>query len=143
MSASTIFRGLLIATVISMAADAVTFHLQRNSLPLELRQYLHSRSEQVLSHDYTLFSVLSVAYAIFFIMSFVGLFVFWRPARLFFCGFMLAGLFMPLAGFGAVVETGLMGLWNGCSNIFLGVILYMIFTSPIRDRFTRTHDADA
>jgi hypothetical protein len=143
MSARTIFRALLIATVISMAADAVTYHLQRNSLPLELRQYLHSRSEQVLSHDYTVFSVVTVAYAIFFIMSFVGLFIFWRPARLFFCGFILAGLFMPLAGFGADVETGLMELWGGCSSIFLGVILSMMFTSPIRDRFTRTHDTDA
>ena len=126
-----------------MAAEAVTYHLQRNSLPIELREYVHSRSERVLSHHYTVFSVVTVVYAIFFIMSFVGLFFFWRPARLLFCGFILAGLFMPLAGFGPDVETEWMELCGGCSSIFLGVILCMIFTSPIRDRFTRKHDTDA
>jgi membrane associated rhomboid family serine protease len=143
MSAKIIFRGLLIATVISMAAEAVTYHFQQNSLPLELREYLRSRSEHVLSHDYSVFSVVTVAYAIFFIMSFVGLYFFAQPARLLFCGFILVGLFMPLAGFGPDVETDWMELWGGCSSIFLGVILCMIFTSPIRDRFTKTHDAAA
>jgi hypothetical protein len=119
-----------------MAADIVSYHFQRNSLPFQLRDYLRSESEQVLSHDYTAFSVATVADAIFFIMSFVGLYFFWRPARLLFCGFILVGLFTPL-GFGPSVETGWMALWGGCSSILSGVILCLIFTSPIRELFTR------
>ena len=124
-----------------MAGDAFAYCFQRNSLPLELREHLRSRSEHVFSHDYTVFSMVTAAYVIFFIMSFVGLYFFWQPARSLFCGFILVGLFMPLAGFGPDIETDWMGLLGGCSNIFLGVILCMTFTSPIRDRFTRKHDA--
>jgi membrane associated rhomboid family serine protease len=137
MSARTTFRGLLIATVISMAASVGAYFLQRNSLPFELREYLQSRSQQVLSHDYTMLSVMTVACAVLFLVSFVGLYFFWRPARLLFCVFVLVGLFMPLAGFGPDVETGWMELWGSCSSILLGVILCLMFTSPIREQFAR------
>jgi cell division protein FtsW (lipid II flippase) len=139
MSARTTFRGLLVAAVISMAASVGAYFLQRNSLPFELREYLRSRSEQVFSHDYTLFSVMTVACAVFFIMSFFGMYFFWRPARVLFCGFILVSLLMPLTGLGADIQTGWMEFWGSCSSILLGVILCLIFTSPIRDQFVRKH----
>jgi hypothetical protein len=40
MYAKTTFRGLLIATVVSMGAQVAAYFLTRNSLPSELRVYL-------------------------------------------------------------------------------------------------------
>jgi len=139
MSARTTFRGLLIAAVISMAASVVAYFLQRNSLPFELREYLQARSQQVLSHDYAIVILMTAACATFFIASFIGLYFFWGPARVLFCVFIVFGVTMPLAAFGPDIVTGWMALWDTCSDILLGVILCLMFTSPIRDQFARKH----
>ena len=122
-----------------MAASVGAFFLQRNSLPFELREYLQSRSQQVLSHDYTMFSGMTAACVVLCILSFVGLYFFWRPARMLFCAFILFSLTLHLAGFGPDVVTGWMAFWDSCSSILLGVVLCLMFTSPIRDLFVRKH----
>jgi hypothetical protein len=82
---------------------------------------------------------MTAAGAAFFIASFVGLYFFWRPARLLFCVFIIFGITMPLAPFGPNIVTGWMAFGDTCSDILLGVILCRIFTSPIRDQFARKH----
>ena len=133
-------RGLLIATVLSEMASVVAYHLERNSLPIELRMYLRSWSKQLLLDHYSMISAVTLAYEVIYVTSFVGLFFFWRPARLLYCGLILVNLFMiPVSG--PYVTTTWQALFSDCVGILMGVILCLIFVSPFREEFTKKPEA--
>src|SRR5271170_5217455 len=60
MPTKTTFRGLLILTIISEIASICANFLEKDSLPLELREYLNLKSHQVLSLHFALSAAASV-----------------------------------------------------------------------------------
>jgi hypothetical protein len=134
MKIRRLFRILLASALISASASVALYFTQRNNLPVELREYLHSKSSYVLSHYYTVFSIGTCVNLLLFIASFSGLYLFWRPARVIFCGSIVMSLLTALY-LGPRVETAASAVWADCYKVLLGIILCLIFTSPIKEQF--------
>jgi hypothetical protein len=136
MPTKSIFRGLLILTIISAIISMCAYLLEKDNLPLGLREYLNSRSHEVLLYHYKIFVVQSTAFLLIFAISFSGLYFFWSPARVIYCVFIVIGLLTD-PSYGAHIKPGWTALWDDCYKILSGVIICLIFTSPIRELFRK------
>jgi hypothetical protein len=130
------FRCVLICTAVVIIATSLVWLLTRDQLPYELRRYLNQRHSEIVSDGglpQLLFLLLPV---VLFVTSLIGLFFFWPPARVFYCGSILTGI-VEVVSVGPRVTTGPVAALGEVVSILLGVILYMVFYSPIREEFRR------
>jgi hypothetical protein len=118
--------------------------VDRPSFPIELRHYDDERFKRVSSLYFTRCAMEFLFIVAFSVASFVGLFFFWRFARLIFCGAILLTI---LAGTDPVHGPDVIGRWEGlCESIFnllIGIILVAVFMSPIKELFVGGKEADA
>jgi len=70
------------------------------------------------------------------LISFIGLYFFWRPARVLYCMSIAIGILIGLdPHYGPEVLPQLEGLLDNINSILSGVILCLIFTPPIKQLF--------
>ncbi|MGH7980320.1 MAG: hypothetical protein ACREE6_13175, partial [Limisphaerales bacterium] len=119
--AKKIFRGVLIATVLSSLLEFGFYFLQRDNLPAELKKFIILHSAQVLAHQRVLFLSVAIAQISFFTVSVIGLYLLWSPARIIFILFIATSLLSSLL-FGPAIEPEGMAFWDGVSEILNGVI---------------------
>jgi len=133
------FRSLLIATFGCAFASAVAYHfLDRPNLPVELASYLHARSTRVIESNGIMFAIESGTYVVFCAISFFGLYFLWRPARVFYCVSVTVGILASMdPAFGPDIESGFSSVFDNCSTILEGVVLCLIFTSPVKELFLK------
>jgi hypothetical protein len=142
MQTKAIFRGLLILQVFTVIAGILAGHLGLRSLPLDLQDYVNSQGAQLMSDHRTAFTIFKVGYSLsllLFTISLVGLFLLWSPARVLYCIFVVGGSLLNLLTNSIHIVPMWAALWKGWDGILTGIILCMIFTSPIREQFAKTH----
>lgn len=137
LKAKRIFRCLVILTITSSIMSIVLYFLERNSLPIEVKEYLLKQDAQMPSRDHVLLLGVSILGVLLFVTSFIGLYVFWPPARFIYTIFILIGLFIPLYC-GLAIEPRGVAFWGAASEILDGIVLGMIFTSPVNELFTKS-----
>lgn len=131
------FRCLLVSMAVLGVATWAVWLLTEKTLPLELKVYLNSRHSQIVSGGSVallpLYLSLYLA-VVLFVASLVGLYFFWRPARILYCGYLLVWVVEDLC-LGPGVTTGSVAALGDMLSIVCGVVLYMVFFSPISERF--------
>lgn len=128
------FRGLIIIATGCAVLYVVAYIGGFFQLPPELKNFANGRS-QVLSVGSAIWlSVLGLGIVVATVVSVVGLFVFWRPARPLTLFLAVVGLSLtPLSG--PVVESGLTCSFHDLTMVLQGVIITLAYFSPIKDFF--------
>lgn len=131
-----VFRILLVLTVACALLSGVISTMEQKSIPTPLRNYIVQRNATVLSKHFNIFAAEAVAFLVLFATSFVGLFLFWAPSRVLYVGLIFASDLMALdPSYSPFIETRWAAFWGGLCTALCGIVLYMAFTSPIREQF--------
>ncbi len=111
------------------------WRLTRDSLPSELKLYINLHRSEIASNSILPLLILSLPVLLFF-ASLVGLYCFWRPARILYSGCLLIGV-VEVVCLGPRVTTGSVASLEELLSTLCGVALYMAFCSPVRERFMK------
>lgn len=104
-------------------------------LPEPLRGFVEARwNDTTVTEEQVLLVLLSVGALSLMLVSIVGLWFFWRPARMLYTAFLLV-LACAVAASGSIVQTALTSVLSFMNTIIAGVILAMIYFSPLREDF--------
>jgi hypothetical protein len=133
----TNFRLLIVAEILLTIGGVIASFLGEASLPEALRTFESTRYEAetvpMLLVSFGLFILILIC----LLIAWVGLLLFWRPARPLYLLSMAAGLFlMPFLG--PFVDTGLSYALAEAVNIIGGIILALVYFSPLKELFERT-----
>ena len=132
------FRLLLTAWVVVEILDGVVSEASVSSLPAPLRDYVQAQSEANLTTGEIVASIIAILTLIAFVVSIIGLYLFWRPARpLTVITLVLALIYTVLAG--PTVELGLATSLDELGAVLWGIILALIYLPPAKDWFERPH----
>jgi hypothetical protein len=122
---------LIIAVIVSFATESF--------LPAELRDYLDARGNAPLTEGEIVLASVGGLFLIFVIVLSVGLFRFRRWAkRLLPLSYIIGLLLLPAAG--ANVETGWASLMFYLCSLVDGVILAVVYFSPLKEEFETNRD---
>ena len=138
MNLKRIFRFLIVLEWGLVISGVIIGLISEPYLPIELRQYIEISDNVPLSIlDYGVF-----LFVIINIIASVGLFIFWHHARIIYLlicilGFFLSGLYGPY------VESGWESAFSFASEILTGVIIALIYFSPIKDYFQKSEYTQA
>ena len=109
------------------------------ALPAPLRAYMEDQSK-VGSRDLVVELALFIPLLIAGLIARVGLFFFWRPARVLFLIQIIAGtLLMPFSR--PLVATGLSYTCESIGVTITGAILSLVYFSSLKDFFEKPKDA--
>ena len=131
-----ILRSLLVLKMVFLATGVVLSMVLESSLPEPLRTYLESTAEA----DPTMSEWMAVGTGIVLLgllgIATVGLWFFWPPARGMYLATTLAGFALtPL--FGPTVEDRWSGVCGDIVMFLAGVVLAVIYWTPLAERFAR------
>ena len=132
----TTLRTLIIAQFVLGIASIVSSELAASSLPDALRVASeHSEYDFSPAVLQTLL-VIFILFVVLAVISWIGLFVFWRPARfLYFITVIL--LLLPTLLGGPHVGTGLSAMLAETVSIITGIILALIYFSPLKELYEK------
>ena len=131
-----LYRGALIAEwVLALGAAAVAIATEP-LLPPELRDYLDRQASEPLTGRDLIEMAAGVVFLSLAAAATVGLFRFRRWGRRLFVALTLLG-FVPIVAMGPTVETGAATAMAETATLLSGIILALVYGSPIRDRFDR------
>jgi hypothetical protein len=135
MTLPNYFRALLCIFTLLVVAEIASDVLTVQWLPDPLRQHVEARmNNSELNSEVAVLLILSLAALALMVASVVGLWVFWRPARLLYTLFLLV-FACAIAASGTIVQTALTSVLSFMYSVIAGVILGMIYFSPLRDLF--------
>lgn len=136
MSSRGLLRTLLIAEICLVVVGVAVSLLTEPSLPEPLRTFLEAEAEaDITGRDKSMLATVIPA-IILWITSSIGLFFFWRPARTLYVITIAVGLLMtPFSG--PYVNTGWAATFEEAAIIVSGVILALIYVSPLKDLFDK------
>jgi hypothetical protein len=128
------FRILLILIIVTATGGEIISLTSIASLPESVQAYIRS-SSGVTAPNHAI-RILSAAGLLLTIVAFVGLFLFWRPARqLFVLAWLLArciSLFL-----GATFESAWAATLGSVSDSLEGIVIALIFFSPVANFFEK------
>ena len=137
MIAETGFRVILASSVAAGIVGIIVSVLSEASLPFELQSYMSRQSDGPFSGQDMLGFVIWVPAMVISLIAAIGMFFFWRPARvLALIGTLLALVALPFSE--PFVATGLATLFNEGSSILWGMVLALAYWSPLAKRFARS-----
>jgi len=113
--------------------------VSRPNLPPELQQYLNSKHSLLLSGNYWELAF-GLLFLLLFVVSFGGLYFFWPPARIFYCALLVVGIVGALC-LGPRVQSGWVAAMDDIASMLAGIIFYVAFFSPVRERFRKEKGA--
>jgi hypothetical protein len=133
-------RFLLVAEILLAITGGIVTVFTESLLPDELQAYEQAVSEaDVTTREWVLLGV-GIVLLVFLLVSSIGLFVFWRPARLLYFCTVIGGLALT-PFYGPYVDAGWGTLFQEMAMIVSGVILALIYCSPLRDLYERSQPA--
>lgn len=136
MPTKTSLRLLIIAEVVLGIGSVVAYYLGETSLPEALRFFESEKFDDTAGPALIIVLGLMVLLLLALIVAWIGLFVFWQPARLLYLvTTVLALLLMPF--FGPYVETGLSYTLTEAASIVAGIILALVYFSPLKELYER------
>jgi hypothetical protein len=133
----TYFRTLLALHVLLIVGELTSGQLTRAGLPEPLRNYLelhYKTPEKTVGTNLEALAWVSLFGMTLLLVSMIGLWVLWRPARMLFTTYLLC-LAIAIVLSGPLVESSLTSVLAFMNTIISGLILGMIYFSPLRDHF--------
>lgn len=131
------FRVLLLLYVTLIFAEVASGPATMETLPEPLRKFAqeqYENPEKTVGPNVDLLgTVLLIGLAVM-LVSLVGLWVLWRPARMLFTIYLLC-LAVAIVLAGPLVESSLTSVLAFMNTIISGLILGMIYFSPLREHF--------
>jgi putative Mn2+ efflux pump MntP len=126
------FRFLLVAEVLLAIIGSIVAVFTESQLPEALQAYEQAEAEaEFTTREWVLLGV-GVVFLVPFLVSRIGLFAFWRPARRLYFWTAIGGVTLA-PFFGPYVDAGWGQLFNEVAMIISGVILALIYYSPLRE----------
>ena len=134
MITETGFRVILASSIAAGIVGIIVMVLSEASLPFELQRYVSRQSSEPLSGGHLVAIVIWVPAIVITLIAAIGMFFFWRPARvLALIGTLLALAALPFSE--PFVATGLATLFNEGSSILWGMVLALAYWSLLAQRF--------
>ncbi len=131
----TYFRALLLIYTVLVFGEIASGPLTLDSLPEPVRSFAREQWDQELPGDQAEpIAFVSLCALSLMLLSLVGLSVLWRPARLLYTLYLLfVAIGVVLSG--TVVQSELTSVLSFMNTIISGLILGMIYFSPLREHF--------
>lgn len=133
-------RLLVIADLLLVVLGVVVGLLSEDSLPEPLRVFVRAQREADRDADLTTNEWIGVAIGfpliIAMLVSHVGLFLFWRPARVLYVA-SLIGLIALSLFLGPHVSTGWVQAIDTASLTITGMVLALIYWSPLKELYEK------
>jgi hypothetical protein len=107
-----------------------------SSLPEPLRAFLDAESEAEITVREMVMLLAAIPVIILLLVSSIGLFFFWRPARMLYLIALVAGLLLT-PFFGPYVDAGWGTTFEEAAVIVSGVILAPVYFSPLKDLYEK------
>ena len=137
MITETGFRVVLASSVVAGIIGIIIMMLSEASLPFELQRYVSQQAAGPMSARDLVAIVIWVPAMVITLIAAIGMFFFWRPARvLALVGTLLALAALPFSE--PFVATGLATLFNEGSSILWGMVLALAYWSSLAQRFARS-----
>ena len=132
------FRIILLLLTACMVVGGVNVVLSRHALPPELQTYKHSVAEADRASGHLAWlAVIGVGVTLAYVVAIIGLFRFWPFARPLFAILIVIG-FISTLPFGARVQARSVASFDDAITLLEGVVLALLYWSPIREKFIRT-----
>jgi len=136
MSPRKLIRVLIVAEVSAFIISCVLSSILQRTLPEPLRTYAAAPTEYPGLAYAVVYVCLAVPVLVLALMSHIGLFFFWRPARtLYLIGGI--GILVMVVLDGPAERTGWEGMFDYLSSVIYGSILGLIYFSPMRDLYAK------
>jgi hypothetical protein len=133
-------RILIIAQLVLIVLSIVVAFTSESSLPEPLRAYEQARSDVDMTIRHWVLLGTGVLLIVGLLVSSIGLMVFWRPARPLYLATNIAMIaWTPFAG--PYVTAGWVQAIDGVSLITIGVVLALIYWSPLSDLYEKPKSA--
>lgn len=133
-------RILIVVDLILIVISGIVSIVGEAWLPEQLQAFEQARAEADATTSDWVLMIVGVPLVIAVLMSFIGLLVFWHPARpLYFATLVAAALLTPFGG--SYVTPGWAQAIDGVSSIVSGVLLAVIYFSPLRELYNRPQKA--
>ena len=143
MSLTTYFRALLLIYSVLIFGDLASAPVMIDALPEPLRKFAHEDWTKQLSDERVEALTLLQRCALPLMgVSILGLAALWRPARTLFTAFLLCIAVITVLT-GPNVQPELNSVLSFMEDIISGLILGMIYFSPLREHFDRKEDDPA
>jgi hypothetical protein len=134
MSLSGLLRTLIVAEVGLVVLSVVGSLLTESLLPEPLRAYVETEFEGDITTREVAMILAAIPLVVLWLVSSIGLFFFWRPARFLYVVTMIFGL-LATPFFGPYVDAGLGAMLESAGTIISGVILALVYFSPVKELF--------
>jgi hypothetical protein len=135
MQIKTIFRGIILIYIASMAANITLSIMLDDMLPVELYNYLAEvENKPVTNLDYFVLFILMVFYP----LSLIGIWLFNAWGRTLFVAMEVLGILIFPIIIGHVVMNPWEALFYEISGMLSGIIIAMLFIGPVGDKFNKT-----
>jgi len=141
MPTSGFLRTLIVAEIGLVIVSVVVSMVTESTLPEPLRAYLEAEVEADITTWDLVMLATGIPLLILLIVSSVGLFFFWRPARVLYSITMAAGLVMT-PFFGPYVDSGWGTMFDQAAIVVSGAILALIYFSPLKVLYERPKIVD-
>ena len=129
-------RFLLVAEILLAVTGGIVSVCTESLLPAELQAYEQAVAEADYTTRESVLLGVGIIFLAFVLVSSIGLFVFWPPARLLYFWTLIGGV--ALAPFyGPYVDAGWGQMFDEAAMIISGVILALIYCSPLRNLYER------
>ena len=140
---TTYFRTLLLIYAVLIFGEILSDPATRDSLPEALRKFQEEDWKHDLSDEKAdLLAMVSIGALSLMAFSIVGLFALWRRARTLFTAYLLfVAISVVLSG--PTVQSELTSVLSFMDTIISGLILGMIYFSPLREYFDKKEDDPA
>jgi hypothetical protein len=135
-----LLRILVVTDLLLVALSVVVGILSEASLPEPLRVYEEARSAAEMSpRDWVVMGI-GIPLIITMPVANIGLLLFWKPARpLYLATAIVSFLLTPFAG--PYVTSGWEQAMDHASCLVAGLVLGLIYCSPLREVYDRTENA--
>ncbi|GMU20107.1 MAG: hypothetical protein AMXMBFR13_02070 [Phycisphaerae bacterium] len=136
MPTKGLLRTLIVAEIGIGIISIVVSLFTESMLPEPLRAFLEAESEAEITAREMVMIAAAIPLIILLLVSSIGLFFFWRPARILYLLTVVLGLAMtPLLG--PYVDSGWATTFEEIAVIISGVILALVYYSPLRDLYEK------
>ena len=133
------FRWLVTSSVLVAIIGVVVSFAGESSLPAPLSDYLAAQWEADLTAGDILVAAVAIPLLIALVVSIIGLYRFWRFARPLTVIVWMAGLILQVFS-GPTVNSGLATSLNEFAAVLTGIVIAVIYMTPAKGWFERTHD---
>jgi hypothetical protein len=136
MPSKGFLRTLIVTEICLGVLSIVVSLLTESSLPESLRTYVEAEAEADITARHIAMLATAIPLIILLLVSSIGLFFFWGPARILYLITIVGGLLLT-PFFGPYVDAGWGAAFEDAAIIVSGVILALIYFSPLRTMYEK------